>query len=1360
MATLAGALLLGIAVPQISGSAASASVVSEQTAAEQESTEPSVGDGTGPTETPGGSAGSEAPQTEGPESESPALGERSEGEASGDGSERSPQIEAEAETPAVAALALPGCDVGAVYGIGAPAAATTSVVMDSLYQVNPVDGTRTRIGAFSLDGGATTRSVDALAADAAGGYLWAVDMADETQLLRYEVLTGITTSYPSGITAAQASVAAAYVPGGALNPTTGIYYYMYLNSGTWTLFAFDTTTNTAIGAVHTFTGATASSQPDLAIDQLGNMFILVSPNNTTTGASLVRFDGPLPTAASATSTTFTAGTKTISTLATNPGQATGIAFSPTGSLVVTTRSTLTTAAVTGRLIEVNPTSGALIGTAITTDRLADLASCAQGSSLRIMKDLPTGRYAASDQFTLVVGGTGVSTTNTGLRGVTTGTEVGLQNQLPAEIAGAVPVTNGQTYTVTETLSANTANYESSWICYDNTGLPDTERGAIIAQSAGAAATTAMRTGSVAIPAGSKATNVLCIFTNTPKSYKITKTASPATAAPGDTVHYTVTMENLTSIPYASGVLADDILTGVLDDANYNNDAAVSSGTVTWTASTTNRLRVTAPLTARGTNGDTVTLTYSVTVPMPLKTAGNKMLTNSVSSALPGSSNFTTNPLVVNTPLAGMGLIKSANPVSGKKLTSGAVVTYTISMQNGGASPEAINFDDVLTDVLDNGDLVAGSITVTPSSVTAVMSGDRLQLRGSLAGGASATVTYKVAIEGPNASPGGDVARNFVVDAGAASPASCDTSSMPCTEHPVIDSLCNVNKVYSIDTKFEVKSYDITTGQIANELPALPPLPGTTFGENYNGFALTSDGQYFIAYRRQSSNLPASQTTNPGVYIRDTQTGALTYIVPSPGNSQLIAGAYSQLNGHYYSGETVAGGTTLTIRDFDLGAQTAGPTQTINFATLGLQSPSTINNGDFAFDSLGNLYVLVHGGNQMQVIMFEQAATAGTGSLDLSKPKVITATRTPPPELNGEMIDGIAFGGDGLLYVGSTDQKVLALDPNTGDLIGLPSGNIHVSVDLASCGAVPHTIELRKNLPNGRHVDSGGPADGDQFGLTLGFSGTPNYSSALTSGIETGVQAQKAGPVPMMLGRQYSFSETAAGTSDLTNYNSSWECVNSGLSGTQSLPLPAGTVTSSGTATGTGTGGTITIPTGVLGPLHIVCTIKNVPKAIVPDPGSIVWQKVDSANTSHLLGGSEWTLTPIDGNGNPGTPIAVTDCVAATAADCGTNSDKDPAAGKFLLEGIPLGNYQLKETKAPAGYQLLSNPISVVVNQSTIPVSVGVGGKIANTQMVVPGIPLTGGMGMFLFIIGAGIIAALVAAGIALQSRRARTRTGQ
>ena len=61
---------------------------------------------------------------------------------------------------------------------------------------------------------------------------------------------------------------------------------------------------------------------------------------------------------------------------------------------------------------------------------------------------------------------------------------------------------------------------------------------------------------------------------------IVKTASPASATPGQQVTYTITVTDTGQTPYTGAVVTDS-LDGVLGDAAYNHDAAATSGTLSY-----------------------------------------------------------------------------------------------------------------------------------------------------------------------------------------------------------------------------------------------------------------------------------------------------------------------------------------------------------------------------------------------------------------------------------------------------------------------------------------------------------------------------------------------------------------------------------------------------------------------------------------------------------------------------------------------------------------------------------------------------------------------------------------------------------
>lgn len=84
-----------------------------------------------------------------------------------------------------------------------------------------------------------------------------------------------------------------------------------------------------------------------------------------------------------------------------------------------------------------------------------------------------------------------------------------------------------------------------------------------------------------------------------------------------------------------------------------------------------------------------------------------------------------------------------------------------------------------------------------------------------------------------------------------------------------------------------------------------------------------------------------------------------------------------------------------------------------------------------------------------------------------------------------------------------------------------------------------------------------------------------------------------------------------------------------------------------------------------------------------DEATVTWNKVDSADTSKLLGGSEWKIQRKDENGEWTDAYTVVDNATDQLKDKQLK-DEDSAEGKFKVT-IPTGEYRLIETKAPQGY---------------------------------------------------------------------------
>lgn len=148
---------------------------------------------------------------------------------------------------------------------------------------------------------------------------------------------------------------------------------------------------------------------------------------------------------------------------------------------------------------------------------------------------------------------------------------------------------------------------------------------------------------------------------------------------------------------------------------------------------------------------------------------------------------------------------------------------------------------------------------------------------------------------------------------------------------------------------------------------------------------------------------------------------------------------------------------------------------------------------------------------------------------------------------------------------------------------------------------------------------------------------------------------------------------------------------------------------------------------------------------------------DKENDKNGLSGAEFTLSSstrnlfkvlingktvvvTDENGNP---------VAVDTIEKNITNDK----GKLVFKGLAEGTYTLTETKAPAGYTLLKNPITIVIEANedgTINSATVNGEETETTKGVVPvnienhsgfTLPGTGGMGTYIFTIGGLVVMA-------------------
>ncbi len=184
----------------------------------------------------------------------------------------------------------------------------------------------------------------------------------------------------------------------------------------------------------------------------------------------------------------------------------------------------------------------------------------------------------------------------------------------------------------------------------------------------------------------------------------------------------------------TGATVTDPLSGVLPDADYDNDAAASSGAVSYAAPT---LTWTGDLAI----GATATVTYSVTVKNP--DPGDKQMTNTVSSTALGNNCPAggTDPACTAHVTVLVPQLTIAKTADAAEVVAGGTVNYTITVTNTGQTPyTGATLTDPLTGVLD--DATYGN-DASATSGTVTYNAPNLTWTGDLAIGDAATIAYSV-----------------------------------------------------------------------------------------------------------------------------------------------------------------------------------------------------------------------------------------------------------------------------------------------------------------------------------------------------------------------------------------------------------------------------------------------------------------------------------------------------------------------------------------------------------------------------------------------------------------------------------------
>ncbi|MER5619667.1 putative Ig domain-containing protein [Streptosporangium sp. NPDC002544] len=488
---------------------------------------------------------------------------------------------------------------------------------------------------------------------------------------------------------------------------------------------------------------------------------------------------------------------------------------------------------------------------------------------------------------------------------------------------------------------------------------------------------------------------------------ITKVADRSAVVPGDPVAYTVTIANSGNSAYTGAVVTDS-LTGVLDAATYNGDAAATTGTVrladevlTWTGD----LAV----------GAIATVTYSVTSVSP--PTGDKLLSNGVASTEMGStcppgsgSSACRSGIVVLTPL--LTIVKTPGVTS---TTPGGTVGYTVTATNTGQVPfAAATFTDALAGVLDdavyNGDASATRGTVTFTS-------PNLTWTGALNPGQGVTLTYSVTTNTPGT--GDQKLTNTVTSATAGS--TCPTGSTdPRCFDEVLISRIKITMVADVVTAVPtgVVTYTVTianTGQTpyTSRITVNGLLAGILDDAVYNGDGTASSGN--LAFTSATSQMVWTGLLPIGTNV--TITFSVRVQNPDPGDKVLNAVMTSGALGNNcpvgstdpLCASTVTVLTPVLALSTSADRTTVTPGGTITYTTTVANTGQTPYTGATATDDLSQVLTdAVYNGDASATsgtVAFTGPGLTWTGDLAVGASATITYSVTVNnPDLGDKLIE--------------------------------------------------------------------------------------------------------------------------------------------------------------------------------------------------------------------------------------------------------------------------------------------------------------------------------------------------------------------
>ena len=756
---------------------------------------------------------------------------------------------------------------------------------------------------------------------------------------------------------------------------------------------------------------------------------------------------------------------------------------------------------------------------------------------------------------------------------------------------------------------------------------------------------------------------------------ITATASAATTTPGSTVGYTVKVTNSGQIAL-TGATFTDPLAGVLDDASYNSDASATAGTVSF---------VSPNLTWTGNLaiGATATITFTVTVNNP--DTGNKILASTITSTTSGSNcaaGSTDPTCTVSIPVS---ILTIAATASASTATPGTAVSYTVTVTNSGQVAYAsAGFTDALAGVLDD---ASYNLDATATAGSVSFASPNLTWAGSLAIGASATITFSVTVNDPDT--GNKVLASTITSASAGNNCASGSTDPRCA------------------TAVTVLVPGLTIALSAN---AASTTPGATVGYTVT---VTNSGQ----------------TPQTGATFTDSLAGVLSDASYN-GDASATAGSVSFTSPNLTWTGTLAVGAAATIT-FSVTVKNPDPgdklmTSTVTSATVGSNCPA----GGTDPRCISSVPVLVPG---LEIAVSAGSATTTPGAVVHYTVTVTNSGQTPYTGATftdplGGVLDDAAYNSDasatagtvsftspnltwnGNLAVGAAATitfSVTVNNPDTGNKIlastitsATPGNNCAAGSGDVPCTSTVNVAVLA--IVNSSNVSTTTPGGVVRFTATFTNSGqvpftgitiASNITNVLDDATPNGDQTATSGTLTLTAtGITWTGNIPVGGTVTVTGTVT----VNNPDTGNQVLASTLATATAGSNCPTGGTDPACSVSVTVLTPALTIVKTANVSSAV---PGQVIGYTVTITNTGQT----------------PYTGATVMDSFADSADDAAYNGDATTSAGSLSytspvltwtgslgVGAVAVITYSVTVNNPDNGDKLVINSVSSTATGSSCP----------------------------------------------------------